>query len=242
MPKYFNVKNWDSFQHYKDRNPPWIKLHNHLLDNYEFECLPDASKSHLLCIWMLASRTQNKMPMDSQWIKRKIGASSTVDLNILVDSGFLELIQELPSMEHDASKVLVSEEKRRGETEKRRGETEKRRDREEKDLLSSKHDIAEVIKHFNYVTGQNLRASAKSHSQNISARLSEGHTVDDLKSVTEHKHGEWRSDAKMSQYIRPSTLFQAGKFNGYLQQARTVFTTTSSLHDLGGIIYKEGDL
>jgi len=25
------VKNWGKFQHYKDRNPPWIKLHRGLL-------------------------------------------------------------------------------------------------------------------------------------------------------------------------------------------------------------------
>ena len=39
MKVTFSVKNWDEFQHYKDRNPPWIKLHNHLLDDYEFEML-----------------------------------------------------------------------------------------------------------------------------------------------------------------------------------------------------------
>lgn len=120
MENYFKVKSWGDFQHYKDRNPPWIKLHNHLLDNYEFECLPDASKAHLLCIWMLASRTQNKMPMDPQWIKRKIGASENVDLEILVKYGFIETNQPLPIAEHDASKALVSEEKRQ-----RREEAEK---------------------------------------------------------------------------------------------------------------------
>jgi len=113
MKKIFSVKNWDTFQHYKDRNPPWIKLHNCLLDDYDFECLPDASKSHLLCIWMLASRTNNEMIYDNTWVKRKIGANSNVDLNLLESAGFIELHNK----EHDASKVLVSEEKRRGETE-----------------------------------------------------------------------------------------------------------------------------
>jgi len=118
MTKYFRVKNWDRFQHYKDRNPPWIKLHNHLLDDYEFELLSDATKGHLLCIWMLASRTNNKLPYDQTWIKRKIGANSNVDLKILIDSGFIEL----QSVVHDASVALDSEEKRRDreEAEERR--------------------------------------------------------------------------------------------------------------------------
>ena len=233
MPEYFSVKSWDSFQHYKDRNPPWIKLHNHLLDNYEFECLPDASKAHLLCIWMLASRTQNKMPMDPQWVKRKIGASSTVDLKVLVEYGFIELIQQLPSMEQSASNALVSEEERRG-----REEAEKRRE----ESLSGKPDVTNVVDHFNLVTGQKLKASAKSHSENISARLSEGHSVADLKLVIDSKYKEWVNDAKMAQYIRPSTLFQVGKFNGYLQQAKALPVQKSSLHDLSGMNYESGDL
>jgi hypothetical protein len=31
--RYLRVKNWSEFQHYKDRNPPWIKLHRTLLDH-----------------------------------------------------------------------------------------------------------------------------------------------------------------------------------------------------------------
>ena len=28
--------NWDKFQHYKDRDPVWIKLHPELLDNDDY--------------------------------------------------------------------------------------------------------------------------------------------------------------------------------------------------------------
>ena len=59
--QFFNVKNWDGLQHYKDRAPPWIKLYNHLLDDYEFACLQDASKLHLMLIWLLASRNSNRL-------------------------------------------------------------------------------------------------------------------------------------------------------------------------------------
>ena len=102
MKVIFSVKGWEDFQHYKDRNPPWIKLHNHLLDDYEFECLGDAAKGHLLCIWMLASRTKNEMPYDEKWITKKIGASTKVNLESLVNAGFL-------IVEHDASTALHNE-------------------------------------------------------------------------------------------------------------------------------------
>ena len=106
MSEYLSIPKWDEFQHYKDRNPPWIKLHNQLLENYEFECLPDASKAHLLCIWMFASRTNNKLRNDSKWIGRKIGANSKVDIDLLIESGFLQLNQRLQTMEQDASTML----------------------------------------------------------------------------------------------------------------------------------------
>ena len=48
-------KNWQDFQHYKDRSPPWIKLHKTILDNYEFQMLPDASKALAMCLWLVAS-------------------------------------------------------------------------------------------------------------------------------------------------------------------------------------------
>ncbi len=106
MNSYLKVKNWDEFQHYSNRTPPWIKLHNSLLDDYEFELLSDVAKGHLLCIWMLASRTGNKIPNNPQWIKKKIGASSNVDLQTFLDAGFLML----HTGEQDASKVLHNEE------------------------------------------------------------------------------------------------------------------------------------
>lgn len=48
-------KNWTSFQHYKDRAPPWIRLHRGLLDDYEFQCLPVASRALAPMLWLLAS-------------------------------------------------------------------------------------------------------------------------------------------------------------------------------------------
>lgn len=48
-------KNWTSFQHYKDRDPSWVKLHKSLLTNYEFICLPVASKALAPMLWLLAS-------------------------------------------------------------------------------------------------------------------------------------------------------------------------------------------
>jgi hypothetical protein len=103
----FRVKNFERFQHYKDRNPPWIKLYNELLDDYDFGCLQDASKMHLIAIWLLASRSENKLPYDPEWVARRINATDPVDLDLLVRCGFLLLDQPLPNAEQVASTPLA---------------------------------------------------------------------------------------------------------------------------------------
>ena len=118
---FLKVANWEEYQHYKDRNPPWIKLHNQLLDSYEFCSLPDASKAHLIAIWMLASRSNNKLPHDTNWISRKISASEDVDLDLLIDSGFLEYIEPKQQVKSASNALADSKQNACLETE---GETE----------------------------------------------------------------------------------------------------------------------
>ena len=125
---YFSVKNFEKFQHYKDRSPPWIKLYNDLLDDYEFGRLQDASKMHLVAIWLLASRYENEIPWDAKWIATRINAKSPVDLDALESAGFIQKI----NMVQNASDALAERKQTaRPETE---GETEV----EKKDISSEK--------------------------------------------------------------------------------------------------------
>ena len=96
----FHIKNFDKLQHYKDRSPPWIKLYNGLLDDYEFAALPDASKAHLLAIGLLASRYQNRIPLDPVWVGSRINATEPVNFDVLIKSGFV-----VP--DQDCSKLLA---------------------------------------------------------------------------------------------------------------------------------------
>jgi hypothetical protein len=90
LTETFSVANFEKFQHYRDRAPPWIKLYNEILDDYAFAQLPDASKVHLILIWLLASRADNCLPFDSLWIAKRIGATEQVDLTRLLSGGFIE--------------------------------------------------------------------------------------------------------------------------------------------------------
>jgi len=87
--QYLRVKNWENFQHYKDRSPPWIKLHRDLLRDYDFACLQDASKLHLILIWLLASQMDNQIPADANFIKNQIGVKGEINFKELIYKGFL---------------------------------------------------------------------------------------------------------------------------------------------------------
>jgi hypothetical protein len=123
------VKNWPKFQHYKDRNPPWLKLHKSFLDDYEFHRLPAASRAIAPCVWLLASEsTDGSVAHDSEMIAFRLRMSvKDVEAAIqpLVSAGFLIMMQDasktLADKEQDASKTLAlarSREERREEGEK----------------------------------------------------------------------------------------------------------------------------
>jgi hypothetical protein len=56
---FLQPKNWAVFQHYKDRCPPWIKLHRDLLNDRAFMRLPIASKAIAPMLWLLASESKD---------------------------------------------------------------------------------------------------------------------------------------------------------------------------------------
>lgn len=78
--------------------------------------------------------------------------------------------------------------------------------------------IARIVAKLNEVTGKSFKATTKATRGHISARLAEGYTEEDFFKVIENRAAKWLNDPKMSEYLRPETLF-ASKFEGYLQNA-----------------------
>lgn len=196
--RYLRVKNWTEFQHYKDRNPPWIKLHRTLLDDYEFSRLQDASKAHLMLIWLFASQKDGCIPDDPAFLKKKLGLEKEPNLKTFVDHGLL-----IP--EQDASNALA-ESKRNAPLE------EKRRDREETE--KRREEAAQLIEFLNSKAGRNYEARG-ANLDFVLARLKDGATVEDCRAVIAKKCREWSADEKMSVYLRPATLFNREKFASY---------------------------
>lgn len=97
-------RNWRDFQHYKNRNPPWIRLHRSLLDNRDYHCLPVASKALAPLLWLLASECVggeiDASPKNLSFRLRMSEKEITSALNPLMEGKFFEMVQ-------DASGVLA---------------------------------------------------------------------------------------------------------------------------------------
>lgn len=85
-------KNWVHFQHYKDRCPPWIKLHRDLLNDRDFICLPLASKALAPMMWLLASESKDgtfEGSLDELVFRLRITEKEYNDgVKPLIDKGF----------------------------------------------------------------------------------------------------------------------------------------------------------
>jgi hypothetical protein len=114
---YIAVNNFERFQHYKDRSPPWIKLYNDVLDDYAFACLPDASKWLAVGIWLLASRHENRIPNDLAWIARMTHATEPVDLAPLLSAGFIRHLGADSAVIADRQQTAMPEREEEGEEE-----------------------------------------------------------------------------------------------------------------------------
>lgn len=89
-PDKYRVRNWAQFQHYKDRNPAWIKLHLDLLTSEEWMLAPtDNDRLLLIVVMLVAARKDNVIPANPAYL-RKVGCLDfDPDITWLVDTGFL---------------------------------------------------------------------------------------------------------------------------------------------------------
>lgn len=79
--------------------------------------------------------------------------------------------------------------------------------------------IQRVVKFLNTSTGAKFRPESKNTVSLINSRIKEGFTESDLIQVVEFKTHDWLNDSKMSEYLRPETLFCLAKFESYLQSS-----------------------
>ena len=133
----YRVVNWSEYQHYKDRCPPWIKLHQSLMSSEVWIMANDATRCLLIASMVLASKScDGSFNGDAEYVKRYGHLNAKPDFKPLLSIGFLEIIEDASTaLASSASTVLAFARSR----EERREETEERRDREP--LRVNGHDL-----------------------------------------------------------------------------------------------------
>lgn len=76
----------------------------------------------------------------------------------------------------------------------------------------------EIIEDLNQKSGKNYKHTTKDVQALIIARMSEGFTFEDFQKVHDNMTAKWKGDPKMDRFLRPATLYQASKFQGYLNE------------------------
>ena len=76
-----------------------------------------------------------------------------------------------------------------------------------------------VIDYLNTIAGTKYQKTPKNRSY-INARIAEDHTPEDCRRVIDSRWAMWKGTS-MQEYMRPCTLFNSEKFEGYLAAAKT---------------------
>lgn len=113
MAKFIRIREWSKYQHYKHRNPPWIKLHRELLTSTTWACADDASRTLAIACMLLAAVNDNKIPADGGYIRRVAYLNSDPDFTLLEKTQFIEFIDDNGLLVIDASAMLADASKMR---------------------------------------------------------------------------------------------------------------------------------
>lgn len=123
MVDNLTIANWETYQHYKDRSPSWIKLHIDILNSETWVMLDDASKLLAVVTMMIGSRNKGKVPNNPSYIKKVAHLDEVPNFKPLIDVGFL-IDDSTKQADASSMQADASSKKRRGEDieEKRREE------------------------------------------------------------------------------------------------------------------------
>jgi len=94
------VRNWDKFQHYGKRNPPWIKNYLELLHDDNYLSLSGGDRAVLHGLWLEYASSRRRLRLDTRSISARLRLRVTnATLERLNHAGFIDVV---------ASKVLAT--------------------------------------------------------------------------------------------------------------------------------------
>lgn len=104
---YLIVRNWERYQHYKNRRPIWIKFYVELLDDMELRKLPITTRLLWDQLLLLAAKSDNRILNDSEEIARSTRIPHEATANGIQELLEGRWLRQVRSKRH-ASKMLAN--------------------------------------------------------------------------------------------------------------------------------------
>lgn len=178
------VKNWDKFQHYKDRAPAWIKLHRDILDDFDFHSMPVASRALAPMLWLIASENErgeiDATPKRLAFRLRMTEKEVIDAVKPLIENGFFVVVDDASRLLADRLPREEEEREREKEVEKEKNFVEQQAARPPAERNTRADQAAAVFAHWQKVMGHSKAKLDAKRQRLIEARLKDGYTVEDL--------------------------------------------------------------
>ncbi|MBT5631647.1 MAG: hypothetical protein HOJ13_02860 [Nitrospina sp.] len=130
--KHFRVKNFEKYQPKRNgKHAPWIRLYHTWNLDPAIGQLCDSHKAHWLGLVCIAHATDNKIPWDSAWIKKRGCFNSNVKLDIFVNLGLIEILCNTDEMGGELKKPL-----------------ERKKEKEKKKYIPDENFVDPVLENF----------------------------------------------------------------------------------------------
>lgn len=91
MDGWIVVRNWDRFQHYKNREPLWIKVYTELNSDPDWLGLSIAARGLLVTIWLEYARARGHLPL-SKVLSLCRPSARRSHIESLSDAGFITIV------------------------------------------------------------------------------------------------------------------------------------------------------
>ena len=190
---YYRIVEWSRYQHYKDRDPPWIKLHRDLLTSQTWVMLADAGRALAVACMLVAAGTENRIPADPNYLKRRAYLNKDPDFASLVEVGFLELVNETNDVAYASKEEQTLAFDTKCSSEERREEKRREEGITDSDLEDVREAYAEFVLAAQAMKWPLPRKLDPDRKKKLRARLSE------------HGRDGWTAmlnEAKASDFLR----------------------------------------
>jgi uncharacterized phage protein (TIGR02220 family) len=226
----------------------WISLHRKIMEHPLYQEKRKFSRFEAwIDLLLLANHKDNKFLLGNELITVERGSFITSELKLMERWGWgkSKLRSFLEMLENDGMIVKKSDRKKttiticnyctyQGYEMENRPQTDHKQtdnglitdtnNNDNNDNNENKNYYVEIIEFLNECASANYRHTTKKTRELINARMKEGFTVDDFKTVIEYCCREWKGKTFGNgelgdSYLRPSTLFN-NKFDERLNKAK----------------------